>query len=166
MNKSVAAPATLIAGSVLSVFKEEASRQYRVHGECKAIYGVAFKRLSVLGIFPFGVLYLFSEELFSLIFGANWVQAGEIASILAPMLYLQFVASPLSYTLYLSRWQLIDLCWQIAVALIAFVIFGLVVDKIHALYLYSFGLSIMYLINMKISYMAACGSVANRGSEE
>lgn len=166
MNKSVAAPAKLIAGSVLCVFKEEASRQYREHGECKAIYTTAFKRLAALGFIPYIVLYLFSENLFSLIFGDNWVQAGKIASILAPMLYLQFVASPLSYTLYLSGRQLMDLYWQITVAVIALVVFAFFEDKVSALYIYSSGLSIMYLINMRISYVAACGSEKNSSSKK
>ncbi len=166
MNKSVAAPAKLIAGSVLSVFKEEASRQYREHGECKAIYTTAFKRLAALGVIPFGALYFLSENLFSLIFGDNWVQAGEMASILAPMLYLQFVASPLSYTLYLSGRQLMDLYWQIVMAVIAISVFSFVEDKVNALYIYSSGLSIMYLINIRISYVAACGSAKNSALKE
>jgi hypothetical protein len=80
------------------------------------------------------------------------------------MLYLQFVASPLSYTLYLSGLQLMDLCWQIAMAVITLAIFGLVVDKNEALYMYSYGLAIMYLINMRFSYIAACGSATNKAS--
>lgn len=161
MNKTAAAPSKLIAGSVMSVFKEEASRHYREHGECKVIYVKAFKRLAALGIIPFGLLYLFSEWLFVIIFGTHWERAGEMASILAPMLYLQFVASPLSYTLYLSGLQLMDLYWQIAMALIALAVFGLAENTNEALYLYSYGLAIMYLINMRISYMAACGNAAN-----
>jgi O-antigen/teichoic acid export membrane protein len=164
MNKSTAAPTKLIAGSVMSVFKEEASRQFREHGDCKAVYLKSLKRLAFLGVVPFCVLYLFSEYFFGVFFGEEWRQAGVIASIMAPMLYVQFVASPLSYTLYLSGLQLMDLCWQIAMAILSLAAFVLVVDKNEALFLYSYGMAFMYLINLRFSYVAACGKTRNNGS--
>lgn len=155
MNKSVAAPSKLIAGSVLSVFKEEASRQFRERGECKSIYLKTLKRLAFLGIIPFGLLYLYSDFLFGIIFGDEWRGAGEIASILAPMLYLQFIASPLSYTLYLSGKNLEDLVWQLfslfCVAMI--LIYG--GDSSIVIKLISMTYSLLYCLNIYLSYRAA-----------
>jgi O-antigen/teichoic acid export membrane protein len=157
MNKSVAAPAKLIAGSVLSIFKEEASRQYREYGECKAIYGTAFKRLAALGVIPFGALYFFSENIFGIIFGENWEQAGEMASMLAPMLYLQFVASPLSYTLYLTGKNIDDLIWQISAAIVISCSLITSVDAVEAVKYLVISYSFLYVINIYMSYRAGCG---------
>jgi O-antigen/teichoic acid export membrane protein len=157
MNKSVIAPSKLIAGSVLSIFKEEASREFRVRGQCKSIYLKTLTRLASLGIVPFGCLYFFSEYIFGFIFGDNWVDAGRIASVLAPMLYLQFIASPLSYTLYLAGKNLNDLLWQLALLIVISAILILSNNIKLTLILISLGYSLMYLINIIMSYSAAKG---------
>jgi O-antigen/teichoic acid export membrane protein len=157
MNKSVAAPSKLIAGSVLSIFKEEASRQFRARGQCKSIYLKTLARLASLGVLPFGCLFFFSEYIFGFIFGAKWVDAGKIASMLAPMLYLQFIASPLSYTLYLAGKNLSDLLWQIALLILISVMLMLSSNIKVAIILISVSYSFMYLININMSYLAAKG---------
>lgn len=46
--------------------------------------------------FPFLLFFIFSPSIFGLIFGKNWIVAGEYAQILVPMLYLTFTGSILS----------------------------------------------------------------------
>jgi len=53
------------------------------------------KRLLALGFFPTLVLLFFSPFLFQIIFGADWLQAGEFTSILAIYLLFEFMAIPL-----------------------------------------------------------------------
>lgn len=157
MNKSVAVPARLIAGSVLSVFKEEASRQFRVNGECRSIYVKVFKRLMLLGLLPFCMLYLYSEYLFAIVFGGGWAQAGVLASFMAPMFYLQFIASPLSYTLYLTGKNIDDLIWQIGAAIVISCSLLISADAIEAVKYMVTSYSFLYVINIYMSYRAACG---------
>lgn len=157
MNKSVAVPSKLIAGSILSVFKVEASRQYREYGECKKAYIDSFKRLALVGIAPFGGLYLFSECLFGVFFGNEWRQSGVLASIMAPMFYVQFIASPLSYTLFLARKNLQDLFWQILYFTCIAVILFRVDDAKDTIKLISVICSMLYLINIYLSFRAAKG---------
>lgn len=155
MNRSIAAPIRLISGSVLSVFKEEASRHYRINGECKYVYLQALRRLALLGIAPFLVIYFFSELLFGLIFGNEWRQAGAMASILAPMFYLQFIASPLSYTLYLSGRNLEDLIWQLSSMLCITAILFSGVAFSEMLKMICLAYSVLYIINIYLSFRAA-----------
>lgn len=157
MNKSVAAPVKLIAGSVLSVFKEEASRQFRENGECKSIYLKVLKRLVLLGILPFCMLYLYSEYLFAIVFGVEWAQAGVLASFMAPMFYLQFIASPLSYTLYLTGKNVDDLIWQIGAAIVIAGSLLISVDAMEAVKYVAFSYSTLYVINIYMSYRAGSG---------
>lgn len=49
--------------------------------------------LAAIGIAPTLVIMFFGEELFVFIFGSNWILAGELSSILAPMIYFLFVTS-------------------------------------------------------------------------
>lgn len=156
MNKSVAAPAKLIAGSVLSVFKEEASRQFRENGECRSIYVKVFKRLVLLGLLPFGLLYFYSEYFFVIVFGDEWAQAGVLASFMAPMFYLQFIASPLSYTLYLTGKNVDDLIWQISAAIVTAGSLLISADAIEAVRFMVISYSSLYVINIYMSYRAGC----------
>lgn len=157
-NKSLAVPMKLLAGSVLSVFKEEAARHYREKGECRDIFIKTFKSLALLGILPFGALYFFAEPIFVIFFGAEWRDAGVYASILTPMFYVQFVVSPLSYTLYLANNQFSDLIWQLALLTLTASIFYFTNELILAIKWYAFGYSILYFLYLWIAYYSARGN--------
>ena len=51
---------------------------------------------SILVAMPiFLIIYFFATDIFIIVFGKEWVIAGEIASILTPWLFLNFLTSPL-----------------------------------------------------------------------
>ncbi|WP_277950290.1 oligosaccharide flippase family protein [Acidovorax sp. 210-6] len=154
-NKALAAPMKLLAGSILAVFKEEAARQYRETGQCRDIFLKTLKALILIGILPFTGLFFFSGVLFEFVFGAQWRDAGEYASILAPMFFMQFVSSPLSYVLYLANKQFSDLIWQIAMIAMTALIFISTENVIFAIKLYSLGCSFLYGLYIYISYKHA-----------
>jgi len=54
------------------------------------------KKLVLVSILPFAVLFLFGPWLFELVFGNEWTQAGEFASILSIYLLVQFIYAPIS----------------------------------------------------------------------
>lgn len=151
-NKALAAPMKLLAGSILTVFKEEAARQYRETGQCREIFIKTLKVLMLIGILPFVGLFFFSGVLFEFVFGAQWRNAGEYASILAPMFFIQFVSSPLSYVLYMANKQFSDLLWQIAMIALAALVFIFAGNAIFAVKLYSLGCSFLYGIYLCMSY--------------
>ncbi len=159
MNKAIAAPSKLIAGSILTVFKEEASRKYREDKECKNIFLLTLRRLILLGIVPFGMIYLYSDNLFKIIFGDEWAEAGTIASYLAPMFYMQFIASPLSYMLYLSGRNLDDLKWQCLIMLSTLTIFLMSDNAMQAIIYMSICYTVLYALNIYISFKAASGKL-------
>jgi O-antigen/teichoic acid export membrane protein len=156
-NRTLAAPVGLLAGSVLSVFKEEASRQYRETGQCRQAYIKTFRSLAVLGVAPFTLLFFISERLFVLVFGPDWAEAGRLAAMLVPMFYLKFVASPLSYTMYLASRQSYDLLWQIALLVMTASVFKFSSDIQWAVMSYSIGYSVLYLAYLRMSYLSARG---------
>lgn len=156
-NRALAAPVGLLAGSVLSVFKEEASRQYRETGQCCPAYWKTLYSLALLGIAPFSLLFFISERLFVFVFGPDWAEAGTLASMLAPMFYLKFVASPLSYTMYLADRQWHDLLWQLTLLAMTAITFRFSSDIRHAVAAYSAGYSALYLAYLLMSYRAAKG---------
>lgn len=87
-------PAALIAQSVGQVFYPwitEASHR----GECqyKLIVKVTLG-LAAVGIAPFGIVFIFGPWLFSFVFGAEWIVAGEYARWLSLMLFFNFINRP------------------------------------------------------------------------
>ncbi len=52
--------------------------------------------LTGIGIIPFTVVFFIGGNLFALVFGHEWYQAGKLSEIMAPWLFLNFVTSPLS----------------------------------------------------------------------
>ena len=95
-------PSTLIANSIGEVFRQRAAKDYLTEGSCRPIFLKVFKILLVVSILPFTLLIYFGPELFSFLFGAKWIGAGEIVSIVGVLYLFKFVVSPLSYVSYIT----------------------------------------------------------------
>jgi len=100
------APITLISSSVLDVFKQRASEDYKKLGNAKEIYKKTFLALMLMGCAPSIVLFFVVEDLFVFVFGEAWRVAGTYAQILLPALFLRFMANPLSFMFYVAEKQL------------------------------------------------------------
>lgn len=160
----VGGPVGLIGRSVLDVFKEQASRDYRNDGHCRTIYLRTLKMLTAIAAPIFLILFLYSEDLFVFIFGRDWQEAGRYAEVLSILYFCRFVASPLSYLFYLSARQDLDLYWQVGLVFIvstAFVVGGLAGDLNLALWLFTIGYSIMYLVYMLMTWLLAQGKLSH-----
>ena len=147
---------------MLTVFKEQAGRDFREQGNCRDAYHSAFKSLAALAIFPALIVGIFGEQIFAMAFGPEWGAAGRYARILTPMFFMRFIAGPLSYTLYLSQRQLHALIWQAGVLAMTWAVFSLTGDLETAVTVYSLAYSCMYLLYLIISYRAAGGTRERR----
>jgi O-antigen/teichoic acid export membrane protein len=154
----LSSPIGLLSSSLLTVFKEQAGRDFRMLGNCKVIFLKTFRRLVLLGLLPFIVLFYLAPSLFEFVFGLEWRIAGDYSRILMPLYFLKFVISPLSLTLYLANRQLSDLAWQICLMVITFAAFYYSNDLINSLIFYSIGYSLLYLIYLYMSYHSALNS--------
>lgn len=52
--------------------------------------------LTIIGILPFSVIYIWGAPIFEFVFGNEWRLSGEIAAVLSPWLMANFVASSIS----------------------------------------------------------------------
>ena len=155
-------PIALIAQSILDVFKQKAADDYAMQGNCISIYRRTFKTLILLAVPAFLLLYFIAPPLFSWFFGAEWKDSGFYAQILSIMFLFRFVASPLSYTLYIAEKQHIDLIWQFflaAVTICAFYFGSKYGDIYTALWLFSMSYAVLYLVYLILSYNFAKGKI-------
>ncbi|HEY0061371.1 MAG TPA: oligosaccharide flippase family protein [Telluria sp.] len=159
-QRVLSAPVALLASSVLEVFKRQSVHEFQTHGNCRDAYRYTFKALVLLGIGPSLVLVLFSPQLFAWVFGANWREAGEMAQILAPLYFLNFIASPLSYVFFVAGKQKMDLVWQIALCCMTLSVFFMPGTLHQSLARYAIGYSLLYLVYLHMSWHCSQNRVA------
>jgi O-antigen/teichoic acid export membrane protein len=144
-------PLTLIGISVSDVFRQKAAEELNHKGNCKNLYIKTFGTLFLIAILPFVILYFISPWLFSTIFGEDWRVAGEYARLMVPMLFFQFITSPLSSLFMILEKQKLDLIWQIGLFImtttalfVGYYFFGTIEKSIL---FFSIAYSIMYILN-------------------
>jgi O-antigen/teichoic acid export membrane protein len=149
------APVSLLAASVLEVFKRQSVQEIRSVGHCAHAYRYTFKVLLSLAVGPSLLLFAFSPMLFAWIFGESWRDAGELAQILAPLYFLNFIASPLSYVFFITGKQKIDLVWQVALFVMTVSVFLSPGSLRENVLWYSTGYSVLYLVYLHLSWQCS-----------
>jgi len=105
----VSMPVTVVGGSVAQVFRREAAEMYRNTGSCRVLMLRTAGWLLAVGLGPCVLFMLLAPWLFTTYLGTAWREAGEIARILAPMLLLRLIVSPLTTVFYFTGTQALDL---------------------------------------------------------
>ncbi|PWF48707.1 lipopolysaccharide biosynthesis protein [Massilia glaciei] len=159
-QRVLAAPISLLAASVLEVFKRQSVHDFETLGNCKAAYQYTFKALFLLGLAPSLVLLLFSPALFATVFGPAWREAGELAQILAPLYFLNFIASPLSYVFFVAGKQKIELLWQCALFAMTLAVFVAPGTLRQSVGHYALGYSLLYLVYLRMSWQCSQNKMA------
>jgi O-antigen/teichoic acid export membrane protein len=154
-------PIGVIGGAIGDVFRSEAATIYKSKGDC---YEIFLKTMIHLGIISFVVvlpILLFGTELFELVFGENWREAGDLASILGIMIFFQGISSPMSQTILLAGMQKFDLSWQllrlVLSALSLFIGYRYYNDYRVSLILFSISFSFLYVVHSLVQLFVAKG---------
>lgn len=91
-------PSSLVGVAIGQVFFQRFSAAWPNAHDAWALLIKTWKILALVGLLPMIILMLFGENLFSFVFGPNWAKSGEMAAILAPMLFASLLHSPTSTT--------------------------------------------------------------------
>jgi len=94
-NRLLRLPISLISGSIGQVFYQRAARAYH-DGNLDRLVDETFHRLVVFGLFPMLLITVIGKELFVVLFGPEWTQAGVYSQILSLWTFFVFLAAPLS----------------------------------------------------------------------
>jgi O-antigen/teichoic acid export membrane protein len=90
---------SFIGGSISQVFFQRASRAVS-EGTLSILVENVFRMLVIIGMFPILILTIVGGDVFTVIFGKAWTEAGVYAQILSLWAFVWFISSPLS-TIYL-----------------------------------------------------------------
>ncbi|MGK2348286.1 lipopolysaccharide biosynthesis protein [Actinomyces sp. W5033] len=88
------APLILVNGAVSRVFFQRLS--VVEPGQMRPLVNALVKRALMVGVVPFGTVYLISPWLFPFLFGEQWQGAGGFARALTPWLLMLLITSPVS----------------------------------------------------------------------
>lgn len=98
-------PLAIVSSSLTEVYKQKLSDPNTDNAKLEIYYSNMFAFLFTTGLFPLIGFLIYGERLVVIVFGDKWESAGEFAVILAPMFYIRYIASPLSYFVYLKDKQ-------------------------------------------------------------
>lgn len=134
-NRVLSMPMSLVGTAIGQSFFAEAPQAHR-EGRLGNLVLKLHSILASFGVAPCLMLIIAGPQLFSLVFGENWIQAGEFARYMAPWLYLVFVCSPLSTIFFVVEKQNQDMLFQ----------FILVFSRAAAIYFGSLTQNIEYTV--------------------
>jgi O-antigen/teichoic acid export membrane protein len=103
MQAVIRRPLQMIGRAYEEVFKQKASEELLEFGHCRAIFYRTLTRLTAIGVIPFGLLFFLAPWAFKLVFGPDWISAGQYARYFAIPYFIQFIATPLSSIFYLTE---------------------------------------------------------------
>jgi O-antigen/teichoic acid export membrane protein len=150
--KMVQTPMALIGSSLFQVFFQKIATVKRT--ELARIVKEFFIKAALISLPIFLIIYFFSVNIFIFIFGENWKLAGEIASVISPWLFLNFLTSPLSSIFILLNKQEVLLIFSIFYIVITFsiIIFFKNLTFINMLSIMTISMCIMLLILIGIIF--------------
>lgn len=153
--KVLQAPMSLISGAITDVYKQKLTSKDTTEEQIKLYYKKMFFLLFGIGIIPFSLFIFFAQDIFRIIFGSQWSQAGSYAAVLAPMFFVRFIASPLSYFLYLREKQEINILLQLLLFLAAIISIQMNSSSFNSVVAISISFSFIY-----ISYILYAAALA------
>ena len=87
------APTQILGLSFAQVFFQKANETFQLNAtELPMITRKFFKRLLYVAVLPFALIAVFGDVIFQVVFGTNWEIAGEFASYLSIMAYMNFIS--------------------------------------------------------------------------
>lgn len=92
----LAAPMVLAGGAIAQVFFQRTAEAFRSRDNLAGLVDDVYKRLIGYGMFPILLLTIAGRELFIIVFGDKWAEAGTYVQITGVWLFLQFISSPMS----------------------------------------------------------------------
>lgn len=158
-QKVLGAPISLLGKAFLDLFKRDAAQAYIREGRCSTEYLFTLKILAMTSAVFSTVVLLFADQIFNVAYGPSWSVSGEFAILLLPLFAMRFMASPLSYVVYIVGKQYLDLIWQLLLALVVGLSFMAFSDVYLTISAYSWAYTTMYAGYLYMTYKLSLGTV-------
>ena len=145
-------PSSIFGRAVGQVYYQQACTLIHSKRNVLVLWNLTNKKLILYGFPIYLFIFLKSDWLYPLFFGEKWQKSGGFASILAISAFLSFLSTPFDRTAYVlginwytPSWNLVRLITTMLVVLLSYVL-DLTIE--YFLYLFTFQMSLMYLIDL------------------
>ncbi|WP_158247312.1 lipopolysaccharide biosynthesis protein [Geothermobacter hydrogeniphilus] len=158
-QRIIGIPMVLFGQAIGQVFYGEfAKKKYEGQVVMRGLYLGMAKKLAIYGAIPVLVLGLWGPDVFGLIFGNAWRDAGIYTQTLAAMFLIQFVVVPLSQTLTILEKQVVQFIWDaLRLLLVIAALYGasfLKLSPLTAILLYGISMflsyAMLFLLSLKV----------------
>jgi len=112
-------PTSLIGSSIGQVFFQHATKEKQQTGKAINTFNSTVKKLIIIGLPSFGILFFIVEDLFAFVFGEEWRIAGVYAQIVIPLFFIRFVVATVSNINNIFELQKLSLTWQLILLILA-----------------------------------------------
>lgn len=117
--RTLAIPLTLVGGAVSQVFFVHAAEAHR-ENRLSEVTATVHRRMVMLGVFPSLVAIVAGPDLFDVVFGSEWREAGRYVQMIAPWILFMAISSPLTRLFDVLERQRLDF----ATSLLMFIALG------------------------------------------
>jgi O-antigen/teichoic acid export membrane protein len=150
-QRALALPSVLIGASFADAFHTKLARSIRTRPEeARILFRDTTRTILGIALIPTAVLLACGPIAFSLVFGAQWRQAGEIGRALAFSLLAQLVVSPLSRAVFVLSGQEFKLFYDVTSLTAVLAVFGAAhhwqIGIVGAVWLLSGGRVVSYVV--------------------
>ncbi|MBO6792954.1 MAG: oligosaccharide flippase family protein [Balneolaceae bacterium] len=87
-------PSAFLGTSVGEVFYQKANELIKKKMAVNTLLYKTWLGLASVSLIPSILLFLYGEKILSIIFGAEWITAGTVAELLAPLIFVNFISAP------------------------------------------------------------------------
>jgi O-antigen/teichoic acid export membrane protein len=152
-------PSSLIGNSIGQVFFQEATKEKQQTGKAIKTFNSTIKKLFIIGVPSFGILFFIVEDLFAFVFGEEWRIAGVYAQIVVPLFFIRFIVATVSPIDTIMEKQSIYLLANIIMLFLSLLIIYFLRDAtfIYFLNIFTIVTGILYLVYGFILYKFSKG---------
>jgi len=157
----VQVPVSLLGSSLSQVFFQRISKV-----DNKEFYEVIktfLIKASLLAAPIFILIYIFAVDIFEVVFGSEWIISGELASVMSPWIFLNFLSAPMAHVFIVLNKQEVILKVSIVYMLVPLMIlfFGRNLEFIEVLHFIVVAMSTILLFYIMLALKYAKNGVNN-----
>jgi lipopolysaccharide exporter len=154
-------PLNLLGDAISNVFFQRAV-EAKEQGTLAVLVEEVFRQLVTISLFPILILSIIGQDLFIIVFGQDWAEAGLYLQILSIWAFFWFISGPFSTLFAVMEKQEIQFNWNILTLIIRFLslgIGGILHDAHLAIFLFSFTGVFVYGYKVYINFMLSGVSI-------
>jgi O-antigen/teichoic acid export membrane protein len=164
--RMVSAPISVISGAFGQVFYNQIVSEVKNGERTSCVIFKTAKQLTFFSLALFVPIFFFGQEIFKIVFGPNWADAGKYVEIISFAMMIRFIVSPLSTTFLATNSLKLGAFWQtlyVSTTLILFFYCAnfeieklLFIYTIHEIILYLIYLVLIIIVSKKFDKKNIC----------